>query len=53
MPQPMRRIVTSFGEAEFKKLQAYTDKHKKAKTEPSSLYALAKLGIREYVERHP
>ncbi len=53
MPQPMRRIVTSFGEAEFKKLQAYADKHKRAKTEPSSLYALAKAAIREYIDRHP
>ncbi|HYM39750.1 MAG TPA: hypothetical protein VEY12_06370 [Thermoplasmata archaeon] len=42
----MRRIVTHFGEAEFKELVAFCKKHK------ISLYGLAKKAIREYVDRH-
>lgn len=47
MPQPMRRIVTSFGDAEFKRLEDYCHKKK------LSLYGLSKAAIREYLERHP
>ncbi len=47
MPQPMRRIVTSFGEAEYKAMSDYCKRKK------LSLYGLAKAGIREYMERHP
>ncbi len=42
----MRRIVTHFGEAEFKELVAYRRRKK------ISLYALAKGAIREYVKKH-
>lgn len=43
----MQRVVTLFNKTEFARLQEY------AKRKKTSLYALAKKAIREYVEKHP
>lgn len=42
----MRRVITVFGEKEFRTIEAY------CKRKRMSLYALAKAAIREYVRRH-
>jgi len=42
----MHRIITVFGNKEFETIAAY------CKRKRISLYALAKMAIREYVQRH-
>lgn len=42
-----KRIVTVFSNQEFLLIKAFCDRKK------TSVYALAKAAIREYVKRHP
>jgi len=42
----LRRIVTVFGDGEFATIRRFCERKK------MSLYSLAKIAIREYIERH-
>ncbi len=43
----LKRVITVFGEAEFKEIQKYAEKHK------LSMYGLAKKAIRDFIRKNP
>ncbi len=44
---PLKQAVTAFNEKEYAKIAAYAKKH------GTSVYALLKKALREFMEKHP